>query len=118
MRERIFTVLGMLITWLAIFFIVPLMGFDIKMWVLIVTASIGGLFAGLLLLLRESAIENIILVVVAVVISGVLSGAKPGLGFIFISTLLSGVIGTITNQISQYAAYRAIKSGTQQSGAP
>ena len=113
------TALGMLITWLAIFFIVPLMGFDIKkMWILVVTASVSALFSGLFLLLRESAIENIVLIVVTAVISGVFSGAKPALGFIFISTLLSGVIGTITNQVNQYAANKALKPGTPQSGAP
>jgi len=94
------------------------MGFDIKLWVLIVSASIGGLFAGFIVLLRETVIENIIMVVIVLVLAGILSGTKPGFGFVFISALLSGVIGTITNHINQYAANKAIKSGTPQSGAP
>ena len=79
---------------------------------MIVSASVGGLFAGLLVLQRETVIENIIFVVIVLVITGVLSGKHPELGFIFISALISGVIGVITNQINQYAAYKALKSGT------
>ena len=100
----------MLITWLAIFFIVPVMGFDIKMWLLIVSASIGSVFAGILVLLGETVIENIILVGVFLVLAGVLWGTKPSLGFIFISALISGVTGAITNQFYQYAANKALQS--------
>jgi hypothetical protein len=118
MREKMFTLLGILITWISIFFVVPHMGFEIKMWVLIVSAFIGGLFAGFIVLLRETVIENIIMVVIVLVLAGILSGTKPGFGFVFISALLSGVIGTITNQINQYLANKALKSETPQSGAP
>ena len=119
MREKTFTLLGIFITWISIFFVVPLMGFEIAIWVLIVSAFIGGLFAGVLVLLQETVIENIFLVVLVLVLAGVLWGHKPSLGFIFISALLSGVIGAITNQINQYAANKeALKSGPPQSGAP
>ena len=118
MHEKFYTRLGILITWFAIVFIVPLVGFDIKLWVLILSASIGGLFAGLLVQLGETVIENIILVLVFLVLAGVLWGYKPSLGFFFISVLISGVIGVITNQVNQYAANKALKSGTPQSGAP
>ena len=80
------------------------------MWVLIVSASIGGIFAGFLVFLGETVFENIILVLVALVLAGVLWGTKPGLGYIFISALLSGLIGAITNQINQYAADQAPQS--------
>lgn len=110
MSEKICTLLGMLITWSAIFFIVPVMGFDINMWVLIVSASIGGILTGFLVLLGETVIENIFLVVILLVLTGVLWGTKPGLGFIFISALLSGVIGMITNQINQYLVNQALQS--------
>lgn len=110
MREKTFIHLGILITWFVIFLIVPLMGFDIKMWVLILSASIGSLFAGSLVMLGETVIENIILVAILLVMTGVLSGSKPNLGFIFISALLSGMIGAMTNQINQYAANKARQS--------
>jgi hypothetical protein len=118
MHEKIYTRLGILITWFAIVFIVPLVGFDIKLWVLILSASIGGLFAGLLVQLSETVFENIILVLVFLVLAGVLWGYNSSLGFIFISVLISGVIGVITNQVNQYAANKALKSGTPKSGAP
>jgi hypothetical protein len=110
MRENIYTLPGLLITWVAIFFIVPATGFDIKMWVLIVSASIGSIFAGLLVLAGETIIENIILVLILLVLAGILWGTTPGLGFIFISALLSGVIGVIINQINQYAANKHFKN--------
>ena len=118
MYEKMYTRLGILITWFAIFFIVPLVGFDVKLWILILSASIGGLFAGLLVQLGETVIENIILVLVFLVLAGVLWGYKPSLGFIFISVLISSVTGVITNHVSQYAANKALKSGTPKSGAP
>ena len=118
MYEKICIHLEILITWFAIFFIVPLVGFDIKLWVLILSASIGGLFAGLLVQLGGTVIENIILVLVFLVAAGVLWGYYPSLGFIFISVLISGVIGVITNQVYQHAANKALKSGTPKSGAP
>ena len=104
MSENICTLLGLLITWVAIFFIVPVTGFDIKMWVLIVSSSIGGIFAGLLVLLGETIIENIILVVILLVLAGILWGTTPRLGFIFVSALLSGVIGVHLHPITPYAA--------------
>lgn len=118
MHKKTYNLLGILITWFAIFFIVPLMGFDIKLWVIILSASVGSLFAGLLVLLGETIIENIFLLAIVLVLAGVLWGHYPGLGFIFISALLSGVIGTITNHINQYAANKALKSETPKSGAP
>jgi len=57
-----------------------------------------------LVLLHETVIENIILVLVFLVLAGVLWGHKPNLGFIFISVLISSVVGVITNQANQYAA--------------
>ena len=118
MSEKIFIPLGMLITWFAIFFIVPIMGYDIKIWVLIVSASIGSLIAGSLVFLGETVIENIMMVAIVLVTAGVLAGSKPGLGFIFISALLSCVIGAITNQVNQYAANKALKSGAPKNSAP
>ena len=118
MHEKIYISLGMLITWFAILFIVPFVGFDINWWVLILSASIGGLFSGLLVLLGETVIENIILVLVFLVLAGVLWGHKPSLGFIFISILISSVIGVIINQVNQYAADKAHKSGSPKIDSP
>ena len=102
MRETGYILLALLITWLTIFFIVPAAGFDAKLWQLIVSASIGGIFAGLLVLLGESVIEAIVKLVILLVLSGILAGSKPGFGFIFVSALISGVTGAVINQINQY----------------
>lgn len=104
MHKKTYISLGILISWFAIFFIVPLLGFDISSWMLILAASIGGLFSGLLVLLGETVFENIVLVLITLVLTGVLWGHNPSLGFIFVSVLISSVIGVITNQISQYIA--------------
>ena len=102
MKETVCTLLGMLVTWFAIFLIVPLIGYETKVWVLIASATVGGLITGLFVLLGEAIVENVILIVVLLVLTAILSGIKPGLGFIVISALISGVVGTITNQINQY----------------
>lgn len=81
------------------------------MWILIVSASVGGIFAGLLVLLGETIIEDIIKVAILSVISGTLWATTPKLGFVFISAVISGVTGTVINQISQYAANKALQSG-------
>lgn len=91
-------------TWAAIFFAIPEAGFDIELWVIIASASIGGIFSSLLVLLGESVIEDIVKLLVVLVLSGIVSGTNPRLGYIFISTLISGVMGVIINQINQYAA--------------
>jgi len=115
MHEKIYISLGILITWFAIFFIVPLVGFDIKLWELILSASIGGLFAGLVVWHGETVIENIVIVGVVLVLAEIWSG-KFGLRYIFISALISGVIGVIINQVNKYATNKALKSGTPKSG--
>jgi len=118
MRSKESTLIGMLITWYSIFIVVPQLGFEIKLWILTVSAFIGSLFAGLIILLRETVIENIIVVAIVLVLAGILSGTKPGFGFVFFSSLISGVVGTITNPIKQYAANKALKSRESRSGTP
>ena len=80
------------------------MGVDTEGWKLVVSASIGGILAGLIVLLGESVIEDVIKLVILLVLAGVIWGTKPGFGFIFLSALVSGVIGAVLNQINQYVA--------------
>ena len=96
--------IAFLTTWVAIFFAIPEAGFDIELWLLIVLASIGGILSSLLVLLGESVIEDIVKLLIILVLSGIASGTNPKLGYIFISTLISAVLGVIINQINQYAA--------------
>ena len=96
--------LALSVTWIAIFFIVPLEEFDMRLWELLISASIGGLFAGLLVLLGESVIEDIVKIVIMLVLCGILWATTPGLGYIFISALLAAITGSVFNQINQYAA--------------
>lgn len=118
MRGIIITLSGMLVTGLSIWFGVPAMGFEVEMWVLMLSASVGGLFTGLFVLLGESVIENIALVIILLVLAAVVSGMKPGLGFIFLCALFSGVIGTITNQVNQYLSNRELNSGASRDETP
>jgi len=110
MRETSYILLALLITWLGIFVIVPVIGSDIKLWELVVSAFIGGIFAGLLVLLGESVIEDIIKVVILLILGGAFGAATSRLGFIFISALLSGVTGAVINQINQYAANKRMQT--------
>lgn len=106
MREARHILLAMFITSLAACFAVPAAGFDIKTWVLILSALISGLFAGLLVMLGETVIEDLVKIAIVLCLTGVLWGSKPGLGFVFVSALVSCVVGAIFNQIHQYTANR------------
>lgn len=103
-----YILIALLTTWVAIFFAIPEAGFDVEMWVLIVSASIGGIFSSLLVLLGESIIEDIVKLVIMLVLSGIVWGTNPKLGYIFISILISGGMGAIINQINQYATNKRI----------
>jgi glucose uptake protein GlcU len=109
MREISYILLAVLITWPAIYFAIPVAGFDIETWVLILSASIGGIFSGLVVLLGETVIEDIVKIVILLCLAGILWGSTPKLGFIFI-TALAGVAGAIINQINQYAANKRTQS--------
>lgn len=98
-----YILIALIITWVAIFFAIPEAGFDIEKWVLIVSASIGGTFSSLLVLLGESVIEDIVKLVMMLVLSGIVWVTNPKLGYIFITILISGGMGAIINQINQYA---------------
>jgi len=89
---------------MTIFIAIPKAGFDSEIWVLIVSASAGGIFSGLLVLLGESVIEDIVKLVILLVLSGIVWGTNPKLGYIFMSILISGWIGAIVNQINQFTA--------------
>ncbi len=116
MRETKYALIALAVTWLAIFFIVPAADFDIKLWKLFVSASIGGIFACLLVLLGESVIEDIVKIVIPIILGGVLWGAGPELGYVFISALISGVTGAVINQINQYATNKRVQSGQPAAG--
>ena len=102
MTENKFILLGSLVTGISIFILIPVLGHEVVFWQLIASAVIGGLLAGVLVLLAESIVENIILVGVLLVLSSVLSNTKPGLAYIFIAAVIAGVLGVVFNQLNQY----------------
>jgi hypothetical protein len=110
MRDTGYIILALLITWLEIFIVVPVVGADTALWELVMSAFIGGIFAGLLVLLGESVIEDIIKVVILLILGGAIGAITSRLGFILISALLSGVTGVVINQINQYAANKRMQT--------
>ena len=110
MRETIYILVALVVTWLAIFFIVPVTGFDINLWKLVLSASVGALFAGILVLHREAVVEDILKVIILLILAGVLWGEMPELGFIFVSALIAGVAGAVFNQVNQCAANRRMQT--------
>lgn len=110
MREISCVLLGLLIAWFGISFLLPAAGFNTKMWILVVSASVGGIFAGLLVLLGATIVEDAVKVVFLLVLTGILWATTPKLGFVFLSAVISGVTGAVMNQICQYAANRALQS--------
>lgn len=109
MRGKGYLLIAFAVTWLAIFLIIPTADFDIELWKLIVSASVGGMFACLLVLHGEAVVEDIVKVVILLILAGVLWGKAPKLGYVFVSVLVSGVIGAVINQVSQYSANKRVR---------
>lgn len=106
MRNAVFIVTTMAIVWPIVFFALSPMGFPLEIWALVAAASVSAVFAGLLVMLGETIIENIILVCILLVLSGVVSTTTPKLGFIFVCVFSSAFVGVLMNQINKAIANR------------
>jgi hypothetical protein len=91
----------MAIVWPVVFLALPPAGFFLANWALMVSASVSALFAGVLVLLGETIVEDIVKVGMLLLLSGILWFAAPKIGFVFICALSSGFIGVIMNQINK-----------------
>lgn len=106
MRNAVFIVMTMAIVWPIVFFALPPIGFPLEIWALVASASVSAVFAGLLVMLGETIIENMILVCILLVLSGVVSTTTTKLGFIFVCALSSAFVGVLMNQINKAIANR------------
>ena len=92
-----------------------MMGFGPNPLALIITASVAGIFSGLIVLLGEVVIEDIVKIGMLLILTGILWATTPKLGFIFISACISCGTGMILNQANKCAAsqpvHRTPKSG-------
>lgn len=68
MRDLIFIIVTMILVWLAVYFAIPGLGYSPQLWAIITCASISAILSGLIVLLRESVIEDIVKVVFIVVL--------------------------------------------------
>jgi len=101
MRTLIIIFLGMAIVWPGVYFLVPMAGYPLKMWALLVAASVAALYAGLFVFLGENLIEDIVKTVLFLIIAGIIWFSSPKAGFLIICVLLAGVTGTVLNFINK-----------------
>ncbi len=106
MRNVVFIVMTMAIVWPIVFFALPPIGFPLVNWALVASASVSAVFAGLLVTLGETIIENIVLICILLVLSGILWATTPKVGFIFVCVLSSAFVGVLMNQINKAIANR------------
>jgi hypothetical protein len=74
MRNLAFISVTMVLVWPAVYFAIPGLGYPLQLWAIITSASISAIFAGSIVLLGESIIEDIVLV-------GILLLLTTALGF-------------------------------------
>jgi len=86
-----------------VYFVIPLMGYPLKPWALVVVALLAGGFAALFVLMGETIIEDAVKSGLTLVIAGILWFTTPKSGFIFIGLLAACLIGTLLNQIARAA---------------
>jgi hypothetical protein len=103
MRDVIFIIITMVIVWSVVFFALPQAGFPLANWALVVLASLSAIFSGLLALMGQTIVEDIVIVGILLILSGILWFTE--IGFVSICALSSGFIGVFMNQINK-AVYR------------
>lgn len=104
MRDSIFIVVAIAVVWLTVFVALPSMGFPLATRDLLASASVSAVVAGLLVLLGETIVENIILVFIVFVLSGILAAVTLGFDFVFVCAIFSAVIGVPMNLINRALA--------------
>ena len=107
MRDLIFVIVTMILVWFAVYFAILGLGYSPQLWTIITCASIFAILSGLIVLLRESVIEDTVKVVIIVLLSAVLGLNTLKIEFLFVGAIVSGVIGIVMNQINQFVANRA-----------
>jgi hypothetical protein len=107
MRNLIFCIVTIILVWLAVYLAIPGLGYPVRLWVLITSASVSAIFAWLIVLLGESVVEDIVKLVILAVLSAILSTNSPKLEFVFACTMIAGILGIVMNHINQFAAGKA-----------
>ena len=100
-REMLLIVLAMAIAGSIVYFGLPALGYSLKFWALIGFSVASAVYAGVIVLLGETLIEDLIKLVLFLAIAGGLWYSAPRAGFIFVCVLAAGVVGLVVNQVSR-----------------
>ncbi|QKT03758.1 hypothetical protein HUS23_07975 [Ectothiorhodospiraceae bacterium 2226] len=107
MRDGLFISITLALVAAVVLWLVPWMGFSIAPKALWWLAGGAALFAGLLVLLGESIVEDGIKVGFMLACAGVLWLSDARLAVFFVIVLLSGAAGMAMNQLNRFTARRA-----------
>src|SRR5689334_14805174 len=99
-RELLLIVLAMAIAGSLVYFGLPALGYSLKYWALIGFSAASAVYAGVIVLLGETLIEDLVKLVLFLAIAGGLWYSAPRAGFIFVCVLAAGVVGLVVNQAS------------------
>jgi hypothetical protein len=100
-RELRFVLLAMVLVWPSIYFLLPAAGYPLKQWVLLVVASVTALYAGVIVFLGETFIEDVVKIGIFLILTGILWYTEPRAGFVFVCALAAGVTGTLLNLVDR-----------------
>jgi hypothetical protein len=116
MRDLIFIVLAVAIPGPLLFFLLPYLGYPLKLWALVVVCVVAALIAGAIVLTGESLIEDIVKLVLFLAITGILWYTAPRSGFVFIGAMTACGIGVVLNQVNRAISGREEKRGQTPKG--
>jgi hypothetical protein len=120
MRNLAFISVTMVLVWPAVYFAIPGLGYPLQLWAIITSASISAIFAGSIVLLGESIIEDIVLVGILLLLTTALGFAAPKIKFIFVCVIIAGLVGIVMSHINQFVANKvkpdALKRTHQHGG--
>ena len=101
MRDIFSISIAMTMVWFVVFFSIPELGYPIQAWTVLVSASLSAVYAGVIVLLGETIIEDGIKVAMFLVLSAVAWYADSSFSFILVCVVTAGGIGTVINHINR-----------------
>jgi len=100
-RDLLLIGLAMAIAGPLVYFGLPALGYSLKYWALIGFSVASAVYAGVIVLLGETLIEDLVKTGLFLIIAGILWYSAPRAGFIFMCVLAAGVVGGVLNQVGR-----------------
>lgn len=91
----------MTMVWFVVYFSISELGYPIHVWTVLVSVSVSAVYAGVIVLLGETIIEDGIKVAMFLVLSTIAWYADSSFSFVLICVVTAGGIGAVINHINR-----------------